>query len=128
MQYLQNPKQQRGATFLGMLVITAILGLALYSVIRLWPLYFEYFSIVRSMESVAKENAGADIPQLRNSLERHWEIEDIKSLDINDIEMKKTAAGIVMHAQYEGRTSFVANIYWVVDFDKTVTVSNGGGE
>lgn len=128
MKYIQNPGRQRGATFLGMLVITAILGLALYSIIRLWPLYFEYFSVVRSMESVAKENAGADIPQLRNSLERHWEIEDIKSLDINDIEMKKTAAGITMHAAYEGRTSFVANIYWVVDFDKTVTVANGGGE
>lgn len=127
MRYIQNSQQQRGATFLGMLVIVAILGLALYSVMRLWPLYFEYYSIVRSMESVAKENPGADIPQLRNSLERHWEIEDIKSIDVKDIDMKKNSAGIDMHAEYEGRTSFVSNIYWVVDFDKTVTVSNGAG-
>ncbi|MES1196334.1 MAG: hypothetical protein ABUL58_05260 [Steroidobacter sp.] len=40
--------------------------------------------------------------------------------------MKKTGSGIQMHAAYEGRTSFVANIYWLVEFDKTVTVSDGG--
>jgi hypothetical protein len=125
MQTIQLPQRQRGATLLGTLVIVAILGLALYSVVRLWPLYFEYYSVVRSMESVAKEGVGSDIPQLRQALERHWEIEDIKTLDVRDIEIKKTNAGIQMHAAYEGRTSFVANIFWVIDFDKTVTISGG---
>jgi len=125
MKSIQLPAKQRGATLLGMLVIGAILALGLYSVIRLWPLYFEYYSIVRSMESVAKEGAGSDIPQLRNSLERHWEIEDIKSLDVKDIEIKKTGSGFEMHAAYEGRTSFVANIYWLIEFDKTVRVGAG---
>ena len=62
MKSIELPTKQRGATMLGMLVIGAILALGLYSVIRLWPLYFEYYSIARSMESVAKENAGSDIP------------------------------------------------------------------
>ncbi len=127
MQYVQNRKQQRGATMLGMLTIVAILGLALYSIMRLWPLYFEYYSIVRSMQEVAKDNKdGADIPQLRKGLERHWEIEDIKSLDVKDIEIKKLGAGFQIHAEYEARTNFISNIFWVVDFDKTVTVGGGG--
>jgi len=125
MKSVDLPKKQRGATMLGMLVIGAILALGLYSVIRLWPLYFEYYSIVRSMESVAKEESAADIPQLRKALDRRWEIEDIKSLDIKDIEIKKTSSGYTMHAAYEGRTSFVANIYWVIEFDKTVNVGSG---
>ena len=49
MRSIQSPKHQRGATLIGIVTITAILGLALYSVIRLWPLYFEYYSIIRSM-------------------------------------------------------------------------------
>jgi len=124
MRSIQSPKHQRGATLIGIVTITAILGLALYSVIRLWPLYFEYYSIIRSMESVAKDSkgSGTDIVQLRTALNRHWEIEDIKSLDVKDIEIKKTGSGFEMHAEYEGRTSFVANIFWVVDFDKTVNV------
>ena len=124
MNSIQHPVRQRGATTLGMLIIAAIIGLALYSVIRLWPLYFEYYSVARSMESVAKE--GGDIAALRKGLERRWEIEDIKTLDYEDIEIKKTGSGIQMHAAYEARTSFVANIYWVVEFDKTVNVSDGG--
>ena len=124
MKSIQHPVRQRGATMLGMLIIVAIIGLALYSAIRLWPLYFEYYSIARSMDEVAKE--GGDIPALRAALGKHWEIEDIKTLDYKDIEIKKTGSGIQMHAAYEARTSFVANIYWVVEFDKTVNVSDGG--
>jgi len=127
MKSIELPAKQRGATMLGMLVIGAILALGLYSVIRLWPLYFEYYSIARSMDSVAKEDAGGDIPQLRKALERRWEIEDIKSLDVKDIEIKKTGSGYTMHAAYEGRTSFVANIFWLIEFDKTVNVGSGAG-
>ncbi len=128
MQTIQSPRQQRGATMLGMLIIVAILGLALYSLIRLWPVYFEYYSIVRSMEDVAKSEKGEpSISQLRSALEKHWEIEDIKSLDVKDIEIKKTPSGTEMHAQYEGRVPFVANIFWVVEFDKTVSVSSDSG-
>jgi hypothetical protein len=125
MQSIHSPKQQRGATMLGMLVIVAILGLALYSIMRLWPVYFEYYSIARSMDAVAKENEGGDIPALRKGLERHWEIEDIKSITVKDIEIKKTSSGYEMHAEYEGRAPFVANVFWVVEFDKTVTAGSG---
>ena len=115
---------------LGMLVIVAILGLALYSVIRLWPLYFEYYSIARSMDEVAKDSKGSstDIAELHKLLGRHWEIEDIKALDYKDIEIKKVGTGFQMHAEYEARTNFVANIFWVVDFDKTVNVGGGSGD
>lgn len=123
MQTIQSPQRQRGATMLGMLFMTAIIGLALYSVIRLWPLYFEYYSVARSMEAVAKEGGNSDVPQLRNALQRRWAIEDIKTLDVRDIEIKKTNTGMQLHASYEGRVSFVANIYWVIEFDKTVNTS-----
>ena len=125
MQYVRTRNQQRGATMLGMLVIVVILGLGLYSLIRLWPLYFEYYSISRAMDSVAKDTKATDTDpgQLRKALQRHWDIEDIKSLDVKDMEIKKTSAGYEMHAEYEGRTVFVANVFWVVAFDKTVVVN-----
>lgn len=127
MQTIQLPQRQRGATLLGTIVIVAIVGLGLYSVIRLWPLYFEYFSVVRAMEAVSKEGAGSDVTQLRNALQRRWDIEDIKSLEVRDIDIKRTNTGMQMHAAYEGRASFVANVYWVVEFDKTVTISGAAG-
>jgi hypothetical protein len=117
--------RQRGATFLGMVVIIAILGFGLYAGIRLTPLYLEYMAVARAMEQTAKEQKGSAIsPQeLRLSLDRRWTIEDIKSIKPKGIEIKKTGAGYTMRAAYEARAPFVANVSLVVAFDKSVLVS-----
>lgn len=125
MQHIRLRERQRGATLLGTLVIVAILGLGLYAIIRLTPVYLEYFEIVRAMEAVGKENKAEDInpAQIRSSLERRWEIEDIKSLDVKDIDVRKAGTGYELHAEYEGRAPFIANISWSIAFDKTVTIN-----
>jgi hypothetical protein len=117
--------RQRGATFLGMLIIVAILGFALYGGIRLTPVYFEYMSVVRAMDQTAKEYSGdpTSPQQLRISLTRRWTVEDINSIDSQDIEIKKAANGYTMRANYRAEAPFVANVSLVVDFDKTVDVS-----
>lgn len=114
--------RQRGATFLGMVTIIAILGFALYAGIRLAPLYFEYMAVVRALEQTAKE--GATSPQeLRISLDRRWTIEDIHSLDTKEIEIKKGDGGaFTMRAWYRAEAPFVGNVSLVADFDKTVRV------
>lgn len=113
---------QRGATFLGMLVIVAILGVGLFAGIRLVPLYLEFMAVSRAMEQTAKENAGGTQETLRTSLIRRWTIEDIKSLQPKDIEIKRAGNGYTMRAWYRAESPFVANVSLVVDFDKTVTV------
>lgn len=114
--------RQRGATFLGMLVIVAILGVGLFAAIKLVPLYLEYMAVVRAMEQTAKENGGGSQEALRTSLIRRWTIEDIKSIQPKDIEIKRAANGYIMRAWYRAETPFVSNVSLVVDFDKTVPV------
>lgn len=116
-------RRQRGATFLGMLIIFAIVGFALYGIIRLMPLYLEYMAIVRAMEQTAKEHSDATSQQdLVISLDRRWAIEDIKSIQPKQIEIKRVGTGFTMRAHYQGKVPFVANVSLVADFDKTVTV------
>ena len=112
--------RQRGATFIGMVVIAAIIGFGLYGGIRLLPLYFEYMAVVRVLEQAAKE--GGNMEQLRNSLNRRWSIEDIKSVSYKNIEIKRTGGGYTMRAWYRAEAPFVANVSVVADFDKTVPV------
>jgi len=116
-------RRQRGATFLGMVIILAILGFALYGGIRLTPLYMEYMAIARAMEQTAKESDGPTSPQeLRTSLDRRWTIEDIKSIQPKDIEIKRTSGGYTMRAFYNAEAPFVGNVSLVAHFDKTVDV------
>jgi len=116
--------RQRGATFIGMVVIVAILGLGLYAAIRLTPLYFEYMAVVRALEQTAKEQAGSPTSpgELRNILQRRWAIEDIASIQPKDIDIRKAGSGYTMRAWYRAEAPFVANVSLVVDFDKTVSV------
>ena len=117
--------RQRGATLVGMVIIFAIVGFGLYGAIRVFPLYMEYLAVVRAMEQTAKEEAGGTPQTLRAALGRRWAIEDIKSLDPKDIEIKRQGAGYTMRAWYRAEAPFISNISLVVDFDKSV--ATGGG-
>ena len=120
--------RQRGATFLGMVVIIAILGFALYAGIRLTPLYLEYMAVARALEQTAKENTGATSPQtLRNALDRRWTIETIDSIQPKDIEIRKAGSGFTMRAWYRAEAPFISNVSLVADFDKTVRVGGDVG-
>jgi hypothetical protein len=120
--------RQRGATFLGMVVIIAILGFALYAGIRLTPLYLEYMAIARALEQTAKEESGATSPQtLRNALDRRWIVETIDSIQPKDIEIKKAGSGFTMRAWYRAEAPFISNVSLVADFDKTVRVGGDTG-
>jgi hypothetical protein len=116
--------RQRGATALGMLCIVAIIGFGLYGVIRVFPLYMEYMAVARALELTAKEDAGATSPtQLRTSLDRRWTVEDIHSIEVKNVEIKKAPnGGYTMRAWYRAEAPFVANVSLAVDFDKSVDV------
>ena len=116
--------RQRGATFLGMLTIVAILGFALYAGIRLVPVYLEYMAVVRAMEQTATENGGGSTSprELYLALERRWTVEDIMSIESKEIEIRKVSGGFSMRAAYRAEVPFIGNVSLAVDFDKTVDV------
>ena len=117
-------RRQRGATFLGMMIIIAILGFALYAAIRLMPIFLEYMAVVRALEQTSKEfsNNVTSQQDLRTSLERRWAVEDINRINWKDIEIKRTGNGFTMRAAYRPETPFVGNVSLIVDFDKSVDV------
>ena len=119
-----GPHRQRGATFLGMLTIIAILGLGLYAGIRLTPIYLEYMNVSRAMEQVAKEFSGetTSAGAIVTALDRRWAIEDIKSLQPKEMEIRKDGDMFIMRAFYRAESPFVGNVSLVVDFDKIVNI------
>jgi hypothetical protein len=117
-------QRERGATFLGIVIILLILGAGLYAGIRLVPVYLEFTKVARSLEQVRDEHAAIDSnPALiRRSLERRWDVEDISSIGWKEIGITKTSDGYDMTASYEAERPFVANVYLVAKFDKTVSI------
>jgi hypothetical protein len=117
-------QRQRGATFLGMVTILVILGAALYAGIRLVPVFLEYTKVARALEQVRDEYAAIETNQqlIRRSLERRWDIEDIRSIGWKEIEIKKTSEGYEMRAAYDVEQPFIANVFLLAKFDKLVVI------
>ncbi|GAC1303067.1 MAG: DUF4845 domain-containing protein [Steroidobacteraceae bacterium] len=117
-------QRQRGMTVIGMLCILVMAGIIVYAGIRLVPVYLNYMNIVRSMEATASEFKGEnpDPAAIRTSLERHWEIETISSVDYTDIEITRDDSGVSLHLAYDDSRPYIANISLALHFDKTVKV------
>ena len=117
-------QRERGATFLGIVVILLILGSAVYAGIRLVPVYLEFSKVARALEQVRDEHAAIDtnLQMIRNSLERRWDVEDISRIGWKEIEIRKTSDGFDVTAAYDAEEPFVANVYLLVKFDKTVSI------
>ncbi len=99
--------RQRGATFLGIVIILLILGAALYAGIRLVPVFLDYTKVARAMEQVRDEHSAIDTNSqlIRNSLERRWDVEDIKGIGWKEIEIKKGERRLRRHGGLRGRAA-----------------------
>jgi molybdenum cofactor biosynthesis enzyme MoaA len=117
-------QRQRGATFLGMVTILLILGAGLYAAIRMVPVFLEYMKVARSLEQVRDEHVAIDTSAqlIRNSLERRWDVEDIKSIHWKEVEVKRSGDGFEVKAAYNVEQPFVANVYLLAKFDKSVLI------
>jgi len=117
-------QRQQGMTLIGLLCVLALVGAIVYAVIRITPLYLNYMKVARSMEATAAEFKGDSVDQaaLRRTLDKHWQIEDIDSVDSKDVEITKDDTGAMMHVAYDDSAPYVANVSLTVHFDKTVKV------
>ena len=117
-------QRQRGMTFLGMVTILVILGAGLYAGIRLVPVYLEFTKVARALEQVRDEHSANDTSaqMIRNSLERRWDVEDIASIGWKEVAIQKTGEGFSMSAIYEVERPFIANVYLLTKFEKTVVI------
>ena len=118
--------RQRGMTFLGILVIIIVVGAWVYAGIRLVPKYLEFMRVASTLEKVRDEfdsNPGSTELMLRRAIERHFDIDMVTVVDKNDIEIKKDGGVFTMRANYEDTVPLVANVSFLLTFDKTVEVA-----
>lgn len=117
--------RQRGVTFLGGLLLLIPIAIVVYAGIRLAPVYLNYMSVARSLETTASSVA-ADGPvtadSIRNSLSKQFDIETISFPAVSDIAIRPDSGGWVIEARYEDTAHLFGNLFLLVDFDKIVPI------
>ena len=112
--------KQRGIGLIQLIVTLAILGFVGVMLAKTMPSYLEYFSVKKMF--AAMEAAGdtkGTVREIRRSYELRNNVEDVKSVKAEDIEITKEAGETVLTATWSARVPLVYNISACLDFTVT---------
>ena len=119
-----NVRRQKGMTTLGLIILVSFAGLFVFAFIRLTPLYLNYFKVSGVVEGAYKEfdGKGATTTNIRSYVSRRFDIESISQIAARDVSITAVDGGFEVKAEYSHKAPFIANVNFVVDFDKDVVI------
>ena len=117
-------RQQAGMTTLGLVILVTFVGLFAFAGIRLTPVYLNYMKVAGVVEGVGQEfdNTGASRSAIRSSVSRRFDIESVGVIVAKDVKVTAVDGGFVVAAVYSLKATFIANVSFVVDFDKRTLI------
>jgi len=121
---LRSKHKQSGMTTLGLVILVFFIGTFAFAGLRLTPVYLNYMKIVGVVGGVHDEFDGANATRamIRSSISRRFDIESVGEITARDVKVTKVDGGYEVAATYSHKAPFVANVSFIVDFDKRVLV------
>jgi hypothetical protein len=120
--------RQRGITLIGFIMILALVGFFAFLVMRLFPVYSEYYGVLQAMKAVAAEPgiASKTPEQVRASLDRKLYIGYVTSVKKNHVRVTRQGGNYVLNVRYDVRGPLAGNLEFIATFDHTETLTRGG--
>ena len=117
-------RRQAGMTTLGLIILVSFIGIFAFAGIRLTPVYLNYMKIAGVIGGVHTEFDGQNATRavIRKSVSRRFDIDSVGVITAKDVKVTKVDGGHEVAATYSHKAPFIANISFVVDFDKRVVV------
>jgi hypothetical protein len=107
--------RQRGLSFFG-LVFVGVLAVAVFAIGgQSIPIFLEYHSIKKAATKASKE--GTTVLEIRASFDRAAAIDDITSIQGNDLEIVKRGDKVVVSFKYSREIALAGPAYLVYRFE-----------
>ena len=129
MRYLS--KNQSGMTFLGILMILAMLGCFFLFGLRAFPIYTEYFAMKQSMKAVANQpfSKRPNKYQTRILLLRNLELNSVYKFNEKNIKkitkIKKKNGKRYLLVKYDASNRLFSNLYLSLKVDESIELPGG---
>lgn len=116
--------RQAGITTLGFILLVIFVGLFAFAALRLTPVYLNYMKIVGVVNGVHDEFDGQNPTRsaLRGSIARRMDIDSVGVITARDVTVTAVEGGFEVAAVYDHTSPFIANVSFIVHFDKKVVV------
>jgi hypothetical protein len=118
-------RKQQGVTFLGWVFLLIPLAIVAYAVIRMAPVYMNYYRVSRTVSQIAEEaksDESTNAQTLRTALDKRLDIEGIEFPELKDFIVKRDGQSWVIEVNYEEPIPFIYNLSLLATFDKTARV------
>ncbi|KTC81730.1 DUF4845 domain-containing protein [Legionella cincinnatiensis] len=125
--------KQQGMTFIGTLLTIVALVIAATVIMRVVPVYWQYYSIIKSIDelnSIPASNLTGDsmhdINELKSVLDKRLDINGIASLNENQLTIEPIGANkFMVQLKYQVIKPLIYNVRLLFDFNHTEEVVAG---
>ena len=122
---MHRVKSQAGLTAIGLILILIPVGLAVYIILRVAPVYIEALSVGDVVTSLKKEldlkeKSREEISKIIQK--RLYEINNVSSVARDDIKIQKTVNDVTVTIDYEARVPLFWNAALALSFHKSAVI------
>jgi len=116
--------RQAGMTTLGLIILAVFIGLFAFAALRLTPVYLNYMKVAGVIDGVRDEFDGQTTSRaaIRSSISRRFDVDSVGVISAKNVSVTKVDGGFEVRADYEHTAPFIANVSFMVHFDKKVLV------
>lgn len=122
---MNTGKYQKGMTVYGVAFILLLIGFAVFTTLKLFPVYMENFTISSSLESLERESdkqfTGA--MDIRHALMKRFGMNNVRQVTRDDISVTREGQIYYVDVDYEVRVPYIKNISLLVSFTNHVEVN-----
>ena len=117
-------RRERGMTTLGLIILVAFVGMFAFAGLRLTPVYLNYMKVLGVLNGVHDEFDGTNPSRssIRSSIARRFDVESVTQIEARQVTVTSVDSGFEVRAQYSHVAPFIANVSFMVEFDKAVVV------
>ncbi|WP_353396070.1 DUF4845 domain-containing protein [Hydrogenophaga sp. 5NK40-0174] len=105
--------QQRGITFVGLLVVGILVALAVIVVAQIVPTYTEYLSVKKAVRLAAAETT---VTNVRAAFDKQALIDQVSSIESRDLEITKVDGEVVVEFAYDREIHLAGPAYLVMKY------------
>ncbi len=108
--------KQHGLTLSGLMLWGVVIALIAMLSIKVIPEVIDYYKIKKSVHSTATRASGKSAEELRNTFSKYLEIENIRAITPNDLDIVQEGRNVRIAFSYEKRIHLFANVSLLIDF------------
>ncbi|MDJ0928305.1 MAG: DUF4845 domain-containing protein [Gammaproteobacteria bacterium] len=116
--------RQQGLTAISFAIMAVVVAAIGFAALKLTPIYLEHMKIVSVLNDVKAEldNQNTSIRYIRSAIGKRLSIEMVTTMKPQDFKIRKTELGYEVRAQYENRTPYIGNLYFLGVFNESVEI------